>query len=50
MSCMRQTDGPLKDPNALLRPYLERKMMVNGDLYTDLDGLKVVAVKEVHPE
>lgn len=42
-------DGPLKDPNTLLRTHLERKVTVKGDLYTGPGGLKVVAVKEVHP-
>lgn len=42
-------DGPLKDPNTLLRPYLEKSVTVKGDLYTGPGGLKVIAVKEVHP-
>lgn len=42
-------DGPLKDPNALLRPHLEKNVTVKGDLYAGPGGLKVVAVKEVHP-
>ena len=42
-------DGPLKDPNTLLRAHLEREVTVKGDLYTGPGGLKVVAVKEVHP-
>ena len=42
-------DGPLKDPNTLLRAHLEREVTVKGDLYIGPGGLKVVAVKEVHP-
>lgn len=42
-------DGPLKDPNALLRAHLEREVKVKGDLYTGPGGLKIVAVKEVKP-
>ncbi len=42
-------DGPLKDPNALLRAHLEREVKVKGDLYTGPGGLKIVAVKEVRP-
>lgn len=42
-------DGPLKDPNALLRAHLEREVKVKGDLYTGPGGLKVIAVKEVRP-
>ncbi len=42
-------DGPLKDPNTLLRAHLEREVTVKGDLYTGPGGLKVVAVKEVQP-
>lgn len=42
-------DGPLKDPNTLLRPHLEKSVTVKGDLYTGPGGLKVIAVKEVRP-
>lgn len=42
-------DGPLKDPNTLLRAHLEREVKVKGDLFTGPGDLKVVAVKEVKP-
>ncbi len=40
-------DAPFKDPNALLRPHLERIVTVKGTLFTGPGGLKVVSVKEV---
>jgi len=40
-------DAPFKDPNAPLRPHLEKVVTVKGDLYTGPGGLKVIAVKEV---
>ncbi len=40
-------DGPIKDPNGLLREHLEKVVTVKGDLYAGPGGLKVVAVKEV---
>ncbi len=40
-------DGPIKDPNGLLREHLEKVVTVKGDLYAGPGGLKVVAVKDV---
>lgn len=42
-------DAPFKDPNALIRPHLERVVTVKGDLYNAPGGFKVIAVKEVSP-
>ncbi len=40
-------ETPFKDPNTLIRPYLEQVVTAKGDLYVGPGGLKVVAVKEV---
>jgi len=40
-------DKPFVDPNALIRPHLERVVTIKGDLYEAPGGQKVLAIKEV---
>ena len=42
-------DAPVKDPNTLLREYVERVVTVKGSLFEGPGGLKVIQVKEVQP-